>query len=141
VAGPQPRGSHLGTIGPDQGYAYRLVPLVEEAASYGSVERDDAVAGCVAVAMKRAALFGRAPVIHDLTAAFTVFGFLDDDPPAELVELRDELFTEVHRAHHYPKLRDLVDLVPDDALRRPPSAITADYRSDWRANLRLDEGG
>lgn len=135
LATRQPKGPRLGSMGPDQGYAYRLVRQFEGKLSLGKVDHDDAVAGCVAVAMKRSALFGRAPVIHDLTAAFTIFGFLDPSPPAELVALREELFAEVASAHHYPERRYLVDLVPDEALARPHDAIAAAYRADWRSNL------
>ena len=138
LAGAQPQGARLGSIGPDQGYAFRLVRQLEAQLHLGWVNHDDAVAGCVAVAMKRSALFGRAPVIHDLTAAFTVFGFLDDDPPPGLVELREALFAEVHSSHHYAERRDLVDLVPAEVLRQSPGAIVAAYRSDWRSNL-VDE--
>ena len=56
--------------------------------------------------------FGRAPVIHDLTVALTVWGFLDDEPAKELVDLRKRLFEEVWHPHHYAELRRLVDLVP-----------------------------
>lgn len=140
VRGGQPQGARLGNIGPDQGYAYRLVRHVEEHLDYGEVQRDDAVAGCVAVAMKRASSFGRAPILHDLTAAFTIFGFFDEQPPAELVGLRNELFAEVRSSHHYVELRQLVDLVPDDVLRLSQEAIAAQYLTDWRANLREVEG-
>ena len=135
MSGAQPRGARLGNIGPDQGYAYRLVRHIEEFLTLGSVHRDDAVAGCVAVAMKRAAEFGRAPIVHDLTAAFTIFGFMDDEPPAELVELRQRLFAEVRSSHHYTELRYLVDLVPAEALTKSQEAIADAYLADWRNNL------
>ncbi|MEZ5412650.1 MAG: hypothetical protein R2761_31745 [Acidimicrobiales bacterium] len=133
----QPHGARLGTIGPDQGYAYRLVKQFDGRLELGRVSHDDATAGCVAVAMKRSGLFGRAPVVHDLTAAFTLFGFLDASPPAELVELREKLFAQVHSPHHYVELRHLVDLVPADVLRSSHDAIATAYRSDWRSNLAL----
>ena len=43
------------------------------------------------LALKRASLFGRAPVVHDLEVAFTIWGFLGAAPP-ELVALRRPLF-------------------------------------------------
>lgn len=136
--GGQPHGARLGSIGPDQGYAFRLVRHLEDRLHLGDVSRDDAIAGCVSVAMKRAALFGRAPVVHDLTAAFTLFGFLDDNPPADLVELRESLFAEIHSSHHYAERRDLVDLVPDSVLRQSHGAIAATYAANWRSNLAGD---
>jgi hypothetical protein len=134
---PQPWGEQLGNPGPDQGYALKLVREFDGRLHLGRVDHDDAVAGCVAVAMKRSALFGRAPVIHDLTAAFTIFGFLDPDPPADLVAFREPLFAEVHSSHHYRELRTLVDLVPVEVLRTTPGAIAADHAADWRRNLSL----
>ncbi len=125
-------------MGPDQGYAFRLSRRFDNRLELGAVHRDDAVAGCVAVAMKRSALFGRAPVIHDLTVAFTIFGFLDGAPQSELVQLREQLFAQVRSAHHYPELRHLVDLVPESALAKSPDAIEAAYRGAWRSNLELD---
>lgn len=121
--------------GPDSGYAYTLVPLIESKLQLGTVHRDDAVAGGVAVAMKRAALFGRGPIIHDLTAGFTVYGFLDPSPAPELVSLRSRLFPEVHTAHHYVELRHLVDLVPEGVLLMAHGQITDAYGRDWTSVL------
>ena len=49
----------------------------------------DTINGCLGVALKRASLFSRAPVVHDLTVAFTIWGFLDATPPPELVASRN----------------------------------------------------
>ncbi len=104
----------------------------------GDVKRDDAVAGSVALAMKRAALLGRAPVVHDLTAAFTIFGFLDADPPGDLVTWRRNAFAEIASHHHYLERRELVDLVPDELLRKPHGEIERLHRADWRQLLLTD---
>lgn len=137
IDGPQPTGPRLGAQGPDQGYALSLASLFDDKLHLGNVAHDDAVTGCVAVATKRAALYGRAPVVHDLTAAFTIFGFLDENPADELTELRESLFAQVHSHHHYRERRAIADLVADDVLRRPHSAVEADYRADWKRNLSL----
>ncbi len=121
--------------GPDQGYALTLVSQFDDRLELGALHRADVVAGCAAVAMKRAALFGRAPVVHDLTAAFTMFGFLDGSPDAELVESREAWFPEIASEHHYSERRELVDRVSDDVLHRPHGAIIADYDADWRRNV------
>ena len=39
----------------------------------------DAIQGCLGIALRRASMFSRAPVVHDLTIAFTIWGFLDTD--------------------------------------------------------------
>jgi len=127
----------MGTMGPDQGYAYRLAHQFDDKLVLGAVNSEDAVAACVAVAIKRASLFGRGPIVHDLTAAFTIFGFLDDEPADDLVELRVGLFGELRNAHHYSELRHLVDLVPDEVLAQTPKIISTDYQTDWHSNLDL----
>jgi hypothetical protein len=91
----------------------------------------------LAVALKRASLFGRAPVIHDLTIAFTLFGFLDADADDELVAWRRSLFEEVSNPHHYVEQRAIADLVPESTLRLSPSEVTARHDTDWRSLLDL----
>ena len=49
----------------------------------------------VGVALKRASLFGRAPVVHDLTVALTVWGFLDETPAGARRSCATALFEEV----------------------------------------------
>ena len=132
LPGGQPRGTALGTAGPDQGYAYRLVHLFDDRLHLNGVDRDDAVSGCVALAMKRSALYGRAPVVHDLTAAFTIYGFLDQNPPAELASMRATMFAEIKSSHHYFERREVVDRVKDEALMQAHGAIEQQYQSDWR---------
>ncbi len=94
----------------------------------------DALAGAVGVALKRASLFRRAPVIHDLTIALTIWGFLGE-APGELVEQRKHLFEEVSNPHHYGEARRIVDLIPDEVLRMSPAQVTEAHRRDWRSLL------
>ena len=130
--GGQPSGKALGTAGPDQGYALKLVRRFDDRLQLGGVHHGDAVAGCVALAMKRSALFGRAPVIHDLTVAFTIYGFLDASPEAELADTRRKLFAEIDSHHHYFERRQVVDRVDEEWLRQSHTAVADQYQSDWR---------
>ena len=57
--------------------AKRLAPKVR---LQGRERLDDAVRGCVGIALRRASLFSRAPVVHDVTLAFTIWGFFDENP-------------------------------------------------------------
>ena len=95
---------------------------------------DDAVAGCTAIAMRRASLYGRAPVIHDLRIAFTIWGFLD---PAPDRRARRPAGRRRSRAspipHHYEELRALVDSVPEATLRMTPASVAETYSVSWRA--------
>ena len=132
----QPRGDGFGVPGPDQGYALSVATTVfRPILQVGNVDPDDAVDGCLGVALKRAALFGRAPVAHDWRVAFTVWGFLDAAPPPELVALREEWFAEVAHPHHYAESRRIADAVGDETLRMTPDAVAAAYAADWRSLL------
>jgi hypothetical protein len=129
------RGARLGSQGPDQGYVYVLARRFAGQLQLAPDEREeDALAGCGGVALKRASLFGRAPVLPDMTVALTVWGFLGDAAP-DLIAYRQPLFAEVASPHHYPEQRRVVDLVPDDVLRRTPDEIAEAHRSDWRSLL------
>jgi hypothetical protein len=134
----QPRGASMGSPGPDQGYVLGLARRFSGRLTLVDGEHEaDAIAGCVPIALKRASLYGRAPLIHDLTAAFTVWGFLDDPPVAELVAARRPLFAEVGHHHHYAERRRLADAVPAAVLRQPHAAIEAQHRTDWRSCLTI----
>jgi len=136
----QPTGDLLGSQGPDQGYALKLGRLLEPELHLADGEHArDAVAGIVAVGLKRASLLGRAPVMHDLRIAATLFGFLDTAPDPELVRLRRERFEEVGHFHHYMELRGIVDMVAADVLRQAPAQVTQRYQAGWRDQLVLDQ--
>jgi hypothetical protein len=140
-AGGQPDrdAGRMGSPGPDQGYLLTLRPLLRaELVTAEGEAVADVEAGGVAVALKRASLFGRAPVVHDLRVAYTVWGFLDADAPAELVAERRRRFEGIHlTAHHYPELRAVVDAVPEETLRLTPAEVADAHRGDWRSLLVL----
>ncbi len=134
----QPSGDRLGSQGPDQGYALKLATLLEPELEITEGEHArDALAGIVAVGLKRASVVGRAPVMHDLRIGATLFGFLDRGADPALVRLRKKLFEEVGHFHHYAELRHIADLVPADVLRQLPAQVTARYEADWRDQLDL----
>ncbi|MHB1710804.1 MAG: hypothetical protein ACYCV7_05310 [Acidimicrobiales bacterium] len=116
-----PAGPLFGTPGPDQGFALKLARQFEEGLDLRPGESaEDAMAGCCATATRRAARFGRAPVIHDLSFAFTLWGFLGGAPD-DLVAERSRLFRSA--AHHYGARRAIADAVSEDALRLTPDAL------------------
>jgi len=138
IDGLQPEGERLGTPGPDQGYALKLVTRFEGRLTLLDGEEEvDALAGASAIAMKRSGLFGRAPIVHDLTVGLTIWGFLDRAPDVELVELRRAWFEEVHLVHHYQELRRIADAAADDVLRLPHGAVDDRHSADWRSCLDL----
>jgi hypothetical protein len=136
LRGENPHGDRFGNPGPDQGYALVLARRLSERLHLEAGEQeDDVVAGCVGVALKRASLLGRAPVIHDLTAAYTIWGYLDAKAPDELVALRRRAFDEVALPLHYTERHRIVAAVRDDGLRTLHTAIADAHEADWRALL------
>jgi hypothetical protein len=130
----QPIGPRFGTPGPDQGYALALAHrFVDRLKLHPGEHTEDVVAGAIGVALRRAALFGRAPVVFDLELAFGLFGYLDDDVPDDLVSWRHDLFAGA--AHHYWDQRDIADRVPESTLRLTPAAVRSRL-GEWRTLVR-----
>ena len=126
-------GGRLGSQGPDQGFVWKLVKVFEDKLELEDGEyKGDVNAGCTGVALKRASLFHRAPVVHDLRIAYTLFGFLDETPDPELVAFRKEAFAEVHYSFHYFERRAIVDMISDDVLTQTPDQVASRYNADWR---------
>jgi hypothetical protein len=130
LAGPQPQGPRFGYPGPDQGFALRLARHFEGKLVLTPGEHEaDAVAGCVEIANKRASLFGRAPVIHDLSVAFMIWGFLAEADP-ELVRLRKRYFSAVSSPQHYSDRRRVADVVPVAVLQMSPDELRSALDGD-----------
>lgn len=130
IAGRQPLGPRLGDPGPDQGFALRLARQVRgRMVLTGAESEDDVIAGVVAIAMRRSAMFGRAPSIHDITVALTLWGLLSEAPP-ELVAVRTRVFAAVASTHHYMERRAIVDAVPEEMLALDPASVDALVRNE-----------
>ena len=138
LPGRQPSGPRLGSQGPNQGYVLTLAERFRDRLHLHAGEHaDDAIAGAAAVALKRASSYGRAPVVHDLTVGFTVWGFLDAKPDKRLLEARHRLFEECRSPHHYGKLRAIADAVPAELLHQPHQAILDQYQDSWNQVVQL----
>ena len=134
IDGLQPVGRRLGSQGPDQGFALGVAGRFRDRLHPGDgLTVDDAIRGCLGIALRRASMASRAPVVHDLTIAFTIWGFLDPNPPAELVAERRRLFAGVANVnHHYTEARHIVDLVPDSTLEAGVDRVVSIYPAQWR---------
>lgn len=125
-----PTGHRFGSPGPDQGYGLTLAErFVDRLQLTQGEHAEDAVAGCLGVGLRRASMFGRAPVIHDLDLAFTVLGYLGG-APADLVAFRVPLLQGA--AHSYWVQRDVVDKVAPPTLHLTPAQAGAKL-AEWRA--------
>jgi hypothetical protein len=131
----QPSGALFGSVGPDQGYALLLAEgFKDRLRLVVGEDPHDVIDGALTVAMKRSALFGRAPVLVDVELAFGVWGFLDE-APEDLVELRRGMFAQA--SHLYLARRAIADAVPPETLRLTPAEVR-ERLPEWRSLLRLD---
>lgn len=139
IVGFQPHGDRLGAPGPDQGYAIKIANSLRPKLHLQPGENEeDVMRGCLGVALRRASMFSRAPVVHDLNVAFTVWGFFTDSPPQELVDLRMPLFEGLrHVGHHYTESRVVVDHVPAETLSKTHGQVEAAFPDQWRSLLGL----
>jgi hypothetical protein len=134
VAG-QPTGSMLGRPGPNVGYAVTLAGRLRDSVNHAPHEATaDALAVIAELGMKRAASFGRGPIMGDVETAAALLGYhgdVDDD----FAEWRA---TVVHGAdHEYGVRRAVVDAVPDPILRVPSQdpALVREFRTELRQSL------
>ncbi len=139
LVGANPRGDRFGHPGPDQGYGLVLAKrLIDRLHLTDGEAVDDVVIGCLHVGLKRASLLGRAPVIHDMTAAYTIWGYLDEKPDGDLLALRKPAFDEVALPLHYAERQRIVAATRDEPLRLLHTAIADQHARDWRAFIDAD---
>lgn len=119
--GPRPSSAGSGIPGPDQGYVLLLAERIADRILLAPGEHvDDVIDGAAAIALGRAAVFGRAPVLVDLEFALRLFGYLSK-APEELVRLRRSLFDGL--ADDYWRRRELAHTVPQSLLRLSPAEV------------------
>jgi hypothetical protein len=139
LEGAQPIGTLLGRPGPNVGYALTLAERVRDRLTLGTHESaDDALAVVGELAMKRAAAFGRAPVMADIDVATALLGYKGEVDPA-FVQWRSHALRGAH--HEYEVRRRIVDAVPDALLRMPPqvAGLLIEFRSQLRNSVDHDE--
>ena len=131
-----PTGKLLGSPGPNIGYALTLANRVRDQLALAPHEHaDDAIAVVAEIAMRRAALFGRAPVMRDVEFGMQILGYRGG-ADADFVAWRTRAVRGAH--HDYYERRSLVDAIPADILRLVPSALpahTAEARDALRAGV------
>ena len=117
----QPKGALLGNPGPNVGYALTLANRARDRLRLESGESaEDALAIIAALAMKRAATFGRAPTVNDVDFAMELLGY-QGDAPEDVRVWRPDVVREA--AHDYVVRRAVVDTVGSGLLRLPISAL------------------
>jgi hypothetical protein len=76
-------------------------------------------------------------VIHDLTVAFTLWGYLAEADPG-LVRLRRKYFDGVASPHHYMERRRVADVVPAAVLEMPHTDLVRAAEADPRREKLLE---
>jgi hypothetical protein len=139
--GAQPHGEMMGSPGPNIGYALTLVHRAQDRLALAPFEHvDDACAVVGAIGMKRAASYGRAPVMPDIECAMLVLGYQGGCAP-DFAEWRALAIEGAH--HEYARRRVLCDAVSLDALRLAPQALAPrveDVRRELRAAAQREPG-
>ena len=124
-----PSGGAFGLIGPDSGYALRLVGEREFKLLPGEHHHDAATA-VAAIASARAAKLGRAPIADDVTVGLIVLG-LDSEAPVDAEILAERPGWIANVGHSASKLRGIVADVPEDLLMLPPAELRAKVVGGW----------
>ena len=133
----QPHGRLFGEPGPNIGYAITLAHRLADRLTRAPNERlDDALAVVSELAMKRAASYGRAPVLADLEVGALLLGYLGGCDPDDAVWRA----AAVDGAEHdYAVRRAICDAVDPDALRLHTGVVSgraielrAQLRAAWR---------
>lgn len=123
IAPGWPEGTLLGSPGPNVGYALKLVHRVADSMVVAAHEpRDDAVSVTADLAMRRAALRGRAPIPEDVDVAMTLLGY-DGSADESFAAWRAGAVS--HAGHDYPARREIVDGPPDEVLTLEASEAVA----------------
>jgi hypothetical protein len=131
----EPEGKLRGAPGPNIGYAYTLANRIKDRLKLAPHEYSgDALAVVAEIGARRAASFGRAPVIRDVEFAASLLGY---DTTDDFASTRVRLVREA--SHSYYRRRAVVDSVPDDVLRASPSEVRT-VAAQWRAGA-LDAAG
>ena len=116
-----PSGKLLGSPGPNVGYALTLANRAGDRFELAPHEHaEDAIVVVAEIAMRRAALFGRAPVMPDIEFAMRIMAYTGDAAP-DFVTWRTRAVRGTH--HDYYERRALVDAIPVDTLRLVPAAL------------------
>jgi hypothetical protein len=119
----QPSGPLLGSPGPNVGYALSLVRRAHDRLALAPHEdAESALAVVAAIAMRRAATFGRAPVGDDVEFAMILLGYQGGCDPA-FAQWRAAAVAEAD--HDYPRSRRIGDHISTQTLRLTPTELAA----------------
>jgi hypothetical protein len=127
-----PRAPGFGLPCPDAGYALLLAHRTVDRVVLEPVERrDDAVSAIGTIAIRRAAVLGRAPCIRDVAVALRLLAY-DGDEPSEFTGWRARQLAGI--AHDPGLQQRLADAAMPAIESRDP--IDADVVLTWREALR-----
>jgi hypothetical protein len=127
-----PRAPGFGLPCPDAGYALLLADLTVERVTLEPVERrEDAVSAIATIAIRRAAVLGRAPFMGDVAVARSLLAY-DGDGPSEFTGWRARHLAGVA---HDPGLQQRLADVAMPAIESG-DPVAANVLRTWREALR-----
>ncbi len=113
---PADQGKFLGTPSPGGGFALKLARVALELISLDPSEHAADIESVIsAVAIKRSALFSRAPTIYDVRFALKLFGYSNSEAaPQELVKFRKDVISGA--GHDYFRIRRVIEMISTKTL-------------------------
>lgn len=127
--GEVPVGGPFGVVGPDSGYALKLVAERDLNLLPGE-HHHDAAAAVAAIASARAAHVGRAPIADDVTVGLIILG-LDGGAAVDSGILAHRPGWIGNVGHDAAKLRSIVADVPPEVLGLAPIALRDHVGAGW----------
>lgn len=129
----RPEGPLFGRPGPNVGFAMKLAHRhADQMCLLDHEDIADATAVVAEIAMARAALFGRAPTLHDIRHACVLMGY-DTTPTDDSFGWR--LLAVGGARHEWTLRRRIVSAVPEGLLRLGPGDVGA-HAAEFQADLR-----
>jgi hypothetical protein len=128
-----PWGGGFGTIGPDAGYALKLIRSRDLDLVPGEHQHNVEVA-LSTIASARASRFGRAPIAEDIDLAALLLGYDTNELPDDLVAglRKDRIGWFANIAHDAAARRALAAAVPMAVLESKPGAVRAQMATGRR---------
>ncbi len=127
----------FGAIGPDAGYIGRLAAGYMDRIVAGVSNKADLVAGAEAIAMRRASVYGRAPIGADLEVGLLVLGAFEG-APGDWSSLQSAIAVKV-RGMRYPPAKnravELADSVDRSWLDLDPDGVRERLSSTGPATI------
>ncbi len=131
-----PRAHYFGAVGPDLGYAGRLVSQFLPMINFPTdLERADVLQAGLALGRRRAGLAARGPIEEDLEVAFMLLGVLGDEP-GDWSRAAGKIRALIIGAGHNADIAtQMAMLIPQDWIALKPDRLRHRFESEGPSAL------